>query len=142
MKEGTSMDKTLQDYLSRVWEIDEGDSMKMKANVVYKDAPENLLSWELTDSELRAREDQKSFLEFQAQRDSIDMINHPPHYNSGDIECIDAIKSALGKEGFIAYCRGNSIKYLWRCEHKGKRIEDLKKAAFYINEITEERGND
>lgn len=40
-----------------------------------------------------------------------DEVNHPSHYTNGDIECIDAIRAALGKEGFIAYCRGNAIKY-------------------------------
>ena len=38
-----------------------------------------------------------------------DMVNSPPHYNQGGIECIDAIEAALGKEGFRAYCRGNAI---------------------------------
>ena len=29
----------------------------------------------------------------------VDMVNRPPHYNTTDIECIDAIKAATG-EGF------------------------------------------
>jgi len=61
-----------------------------------------------------------------------DAVNHPPHYTAGEIECIDAIRAALGREGFIAYCRGNAIKYLWRCEHKGG-TEDLRKAAWYLD---------
>ena len=70
-----------------------------------------------------------------------DPVNHPPHYNAGAIECIDAIRAALGREGFIAYCRGNALKYAWRCEHKGGS-EDLAKAAWYLNRaITEENGN-
>ncbi len=40
-----------------------------------------------------------------------DLINHPPHYKHGDIECIQAIKAALGDTGFSAYCKGNVIKY-------------------------------
>ena len=24
-----------------------------------------------------------------------DLVNHPPHYNKGDIECIDAIEAML-----------------------------------------------
>jgi len=67
-----------------------------------------------------------------------DPVNHPPHYNAGAIECIDAIRAALGREGFIAYCRGNALKYAWRSEHKGGS-EDLAKAAWYLNRaITEE----
>jgi hypothetical protein len=62
---------------------------------------------------------------------TVDNVNHPPHYNQGGIECLEAIKAALG-DGFAAYLRGNCIKYLWRCEHKGG-IEDLKKAAWYLD---------
>jgi hypothetical protein len=67
---------------------------------------------------------------------TVDNVNHPPHYNQGGIECIEAIKAALG-DGFAAYLRGNCIKYLWRCEHKGG-IEDLKKAAFYLDRAIKE----
>ena len=59
----------------------------------------------------------------------VDSVNHPPHYTAGDIECIDAIRAALGREGFVAYCRGSAIKYLWRCEHKGG-TEDMHKAEW------------
>jgi hypothetical protein len=68
-----------------------------------------------------------------------DPVNHPPHYTAGEIECIDAIRAALGREGFIAYCRGNAIKYLWRCEHKGG-VEDLKKAKWYQEKAIKEAG--
>jgi len=67
-----------------------------------------------------------------------DPVNHPPHYNAGEIECIDAIRAALGREGFIAYCRGNAIKYLWRCEHKGG-VEDIHKAEWYVNRASQEQ---
>jgi hypothetical protein len=60
-----------------------------------------------------------------------DMVNSPSHYNQTELECIDAIKYALGKEGFVAYCRGNAIKYNWRAGHKIDSVEDLKKAAWY-----------
>jgi len=65
-----------------------------------------------------------------------DNVNHPAHYNQGGIECIDAIKAALG-DGFVSYLRGNCIKYLWRCEHKGG-IEDLRKAAWYLDRAIKE----
>ena len=65
-----------------------------------------------------------------------DMINHPPHYNQSDeIECIDAIKVALGEEGFKAYCRGNALKYTWRANHKGNHDQDVQKAIWYMNRI-------
>ncbi|KKL05504.1 hypothetical protein LCGC14_2605360 [marine sediment metagenome] len=40
-----------------------------------------------------------------------DMVNSPSHYNNGGIECIDAIRSMLGEEGFVSYCKGNALKY-------------------------------
>jgi len=68
-----------------------------------------------------------------------DPVNHPPHYNAGEIECIDAIRAALGRDGFIAYCQGNALKYLWRHEHKGG-VEDWRKADWYINRAIKELG--
>ena len=66
-----------------------------------------------------------------------DMVNHPPHYQSDNgIECIDAIRAALGRDGFIAYCRGNAIKYLWR--DKVNNVEDREKAIWYINRANAE----
>tara|TARA_R110000796_G_scaffold170000_1_gene286839 strand:- start:218 stop:442 length:225 start_codon:yes stop_codon:yes gene_type:complete len=66
-----------------------------------------------------------------------DMVNSPPHYNQSGIECIEAIYAALGPDGFKAYCQGNALKYLWRHQYKGKPIEDLHKAHWYINKIIE-----
>jgi len=63
---------------------------------------------------------------------SVDMVNSPPHYTAGGIEAIDAIESALGPEGFLAYCRGNAIKYIWRAGLKGVYRQDLRKAIWYL----------
>lgn len=65
-----------------------------------------------------------------------DMVNHPPHYNQGGIETIEAIKAALGY-GFNAYLTGNILKYLWRYNHKGG-LQDVKKAQFYLNRLVKE----
>jgi hypothetical protein len=62
------------------------------------------------------------------------MVNKPPHYNQGGIECIDAIEESMEKEAFAGYCKGNVIKYLWRYEYKNK-IEDLKKAQWYLAKL-------
>lgn len=64
---------------------------------------------------------------------SDDAVNHPKHYTQGGIECIDALEAALGADGVAAFCRGNAIKYLWRAGAKGDLVEDLRKAAWYIN---------
>jgi hypothetical protein len=66
-----------------------------------------------------------------------DMVNSPAHYNQSGIECIEAIYEALGPDGFKSYCQGNALKYLWRHQYKGKPIEDLQKAQWYINKIVE-----
>ena len=72
-----------------------------------------------------------------------DMVNHPPHYNAGAVECIDAIEAALGPEGFKAYCRGNAIKYLWRAELKHTdNQDDWAKANWYINRAINKKKND
>ena len=62
-----------------------------------------------------------------------DPVNHPAHYTSGGIECIDAIREALGMEGFKAFCRGNVIKYSWRADKKSNQAEDMAKAAWYAD---------
>lgn len=66
-----------------------------------------------------------------------DPVNKPPHYNMGEIECIDYIKQVLGLDGFIAYCQGNLIKYQHRYRYKGKPVEDMNKAEFYLKKMNE-----
>jgi len=60
-----------------------------------------------------------------------DMVNRPPHYQ-GKVEVIDAIESALGEEGFKAYCRGNALKYISRAGKKGDAEEDIRKAIWHL----------
>ena len=67
----------------------------------------------------------------------VDVINAPPHYNQGDIECIDAIQAALSPEEFRGHLRACALKYLWRCNHKGGR-EDLLKAEWYLKRLNRE----
>ena len=63
-----------------------------------------------------------------------DDVSKPAHYNLTDgIECIDYIKQVLGLQGFVAYCRGNVMKYNHRAAYKNASpVEDLKKAAQYL----------
>lgn len=64
-----------------------------------------------------------------------DLVNNPPHYNNGDIECLDAIEAMLTPEEFRGYCKGNAMKYIWRSELKGANIQDLEKSKFYLKRI-------
>ena len=57
----------------------------------------------------------------------MDNVNNPKHYNVGDIEVIDFIDS-----WGLNFNLGNVIKYVVRSDYKGNKIEDLRKAIFYI----------
>jgi len=61
-------------------------------------------------------------------------VDHPLHYNSqgSGIECIDVVE-------WMGFSLGNAIKYIWRADHKGKDIEDLEKARWYIDREIERR---
>lgn len=68
-----------------------------------------------------------------------DMVNHPPHYQSENgIECIDAIRAAVGLDGFVSHCRAAAIKYAWRCGQKDAQSQELRKAAWYLNRAADE----
>lgn len=57
-----------------------------------------------------------------------DMVNHPKHYTShpSGVEVIQITEH-------MNFLLGNVIKYILRAEHKGKQLEDLKKAAWYLD---------
>jgi hypothetical protein len=56
-----------------------------------------------------------------------DPVNSPAHYTAGGIETIDYIEA---KE--LGYNLGNVVKYISRADKKGKRLEDLRKAKWYL----------
>ena len=56
-----------------------------------------------------------------------DMVNHPAHYKAGGIETIDFIEAKT-----LGYHLGNVVKYVSRADHKGNKLEDLKKAQWYL----------
>lgn len=72
-------------------------------------------------------------------------VDHPDHYNQGSIECIDAIESALGAAGALAFCQGNAMKYIWRAGLKdsSKTVQDFNKAVWYMERAIQivERNN-
>lgn len=69
-----------------------------------------------------------------------DPINHPAHYTS-DPSGVEAIQVTQHR----TFCVGNAMKYLWRAGLKAeegktakqKQIEDLKKAAWYVQQEIE-----
>lgn len=64
---------------------------------------------------------------------TVDIVNHPPHYTShaSGIECIQITEH-------MSFLMGNAMKYLWRADLKNG-IEDLEKAAWYIQREIEKR---
>lgn len=67
-----------------------------------------------------------------------DPVNHPRHYKShpSGIEVIQITEH-------MNFCLGNVVKYVLRADHKANQIEDLKKAAWYLNrEIARLEGSD
>jgi len=68
--------------------------------------------------------------------DIIDDVNKPRHYNTGSIECIEAIEESMSSVAFKGYLKGNCLKYLWRYDYKGKQVEDLQKAGWYLQKLT------
>jgi len=54
-------------------------------------------------------------------------VDHPAHYNQGKIEVIDAIE-----DWGLGFNPGNVVKYVARHRHKGRPLEDLQKAAWYL----------
>lgn len=56
-----------------------------------------------------------------------DPVNSPKHYTDSHpgMECIDLTADC-------SFCLGNTIKYLWRYRSKGRPLEDLEKARWYL----------
>jgi hypothetical protein len=67
----------------------------------------------------------------------VDEVNHPPHYNNGKVECIEAIEASMSPQEYRGYLKGNALKYLWRYNYKGKPQQDLNKAQWYLNKLLE-----
>lgn len=64
-----------------------------------------------------------------------DTVNHPSHYNYGDIEVIDYCDQVCKRyPPELAPYVFNAIKYLSRANHKNGR-EDIDKAKFYVQRL-------
>ena len=64
-----------------------------------------------------------------------DPVNHPNHYTSGGIECIDALEASMSPIEYAGFLKGQVFKYIWRYRLKGKPSEDLKKASYYLDRL-------
>ena len=57
-----------------------------------------------------------------------DPVNHPDHYtrHPSGVECIQITEH-------MGFNLGNAVKYIWRADEKGNALQDLEKAAWYVN---------
>lgn len=99
-------------------------------------APENPLA-EKANAEfeaLRAQQVAEELLSEMALQRSSDPVNNPKHYNShpSGVECITVAEH-------MGFNLGNVLKYIWRADHKGVPLQDLEKAAWYLNREIERR---
>lgn len=70
----------------------------------------------------------------ESQEAESDPVNHPEHYTShpSGVECIDVTEH-------MGFNLGNVIKYVWRADLKGDSVQDLKKAAWYLEKEIQRR---
>ena len=67
-----------------------------------------------------------------------DMITNPPHYQCENVTITVEPIQLCEQCGFLL---GNALKYLFRYPHKGKPLEDLKKAEFYLKRWLDNQNN-
>jgi hypothetical protein len=69
---------------------------------------------------------------------AFDPVVNPRHYTQhpSGVECIDITEH-------MSFNLGNAVKYIWRAPHKGKPVEDLRKAVWCLErEIKRMQGNE
>lgn len=69
------------------------------------------------------------------RRRSGDEVHHPAHYNRGEIECLEFIEDQGHGKSFTV---GSAMKYITRAGAKGDELEDLRKAAWYLQRRIEQ----
>lgn len=95
---------------------------------LWNDKPKDLQDEDI----LSAHEDYAALKEYILNRPKVgktaDPVNHPSHYTHGKYEPIEVIA-----DWGLDFDLGNVIKYIARCEYKGNKLQDLKKAQMYLN---------
>jgi hypothetical protein len=69
----------------------------------------------------------KATAKLRMEGDRGDAVNNPAHYKVGGIETIDFIEAKK-----LGYNLGNVVKYITRADHKDNKLEDLRKAQWYL----------
>ena len=76
-------------------------------------------------------------LKMEKKKKDLSKVHSPPHYKKTEVETIDLIKNSMEPKHFQGYLQGNVMKYVWRHEYKGKMLDDLRKARWYLNKLIE-----
>ena len=75
---------------------------------------------------------------FESSKINSEMVNHPSHYNLPNRkECIDEMIDIYGIKDVAKWCEITAYKYKYRAGHKGSVVEDMSKAAWYIDKARE-----
>ena len=83
----------------------------------------------------------EALFNFSENDSNTNAVNHPQHYNTASIECIKLMLELYGLEAVKSFCKCNALKYLYRADNKNG-LEDIKKAAWYLNKYVEVVKND
>jgi hypothetical protein len=73
-------------------------------------------------------EDEEPLVMVPLVEDEPDLVDQPPHYTAhpSGVECIEVTEH-------MSFCLGNAVKYIWRAGLKGDQVQDLQKAAWYLD---------
>lgn len=74
---------------------------------------------------------------FIKDKSKADYVNHPPHYTSRPMECIEEMLVVFGEKAVFDFCRINAWKYRYRAGQKGSVKEDLEKSDWYLKKARE-----
>lgn len=80
------------------------------------------------ESRVLTAEEAMKLLDLEQTPSEKETVNHPDHYQGNKYEAIDIIEDYN-----LNFHLGNVIKYVLRADKKNDRVEDLKKAAWYLN---------
>jgi hypothetical protein len=100
----------------------------MKDKELASDSTEEQLSLPLDGELPPAVVKLRAKLDAQSVGKQTEAVNHPPHYTAGGIETIDFIEAKN-----LNFRLANVVKYVSRASHKGKQLEDLRKAQWYLS---------
>lgn len=105
-----------------------GIKYAMKGKELASDSTEEQLSLPLNGDLPPAVVKLRAKLDAQSVGKQTEAVNHPPHYTAGGIETIDFIEAKN-----LNFRLANVVKYVSRASHKGKQLEDLRKAQWYLS---------